>query len=289
MAKKLRIPPETELRSYYEDQFLSTRQIASIYKVDKSTITRWLRGHNITVRPPSQGIIHRGGKFPDPKDLYRFVHIDKLTYPEIATKYGCDPSAVGHWLDKFDIPRPGHHLRYKEQRDKAMSLLPKQVLHDLYINKKLSLRNISNMYGLAESMITWLCKKYHIKRRPEGWNKTRFKCQDGHMVRSSYELRVDNWLYKHKVQHVYDPRLPFDRRYKADFLANNWYIEIWGVVGSKVYKRRKEKKLIMYKANNVPLIEIPVHAFDSSRNRQWERLLSLCFQQPMTSMLPLNF
>jgi hypothetical protein len=84
---------------------------------------------------------------------------------------------------------------------------------------------------------------------------------------------VADWLHEQDVDYVYEPPLPFPDPGSADFLANGWYIEIWGVTHSESYQARKEAKRAGYTQISAPLIEIPVHSFDTGRNELWIRKL----------------
>lgn len=98
---------------------------------------------------------------------------------------------------------------------------------------------------------------YGIEVRPDGiTNREKIKCNDGHMVRSYYERAFDNYLYKEGIPHEHDVRLPFARRYMADFLIEDVYVEIWGMMTWEKYRERRKRKLKIYKENNCRLLEI---------------------------------
>ncbi|MGH2478516.1 MAG: hypothetical protein ACRDHW_02525, partial [Ktedonobacteraceae bacterium] len=97
----------------------------------------------------------------------------------------------------------------------------------------------------------------------------------------TYEQRIDDWLHEHGIPHRYEPRLPFDNRSKADFFANGWYIEIWGVAQNKIYTERRKRKIRGYNLHHLPLIEIDLHHFDSKRNFLWIRRLKKVLVPPI--------
>jgi hypothetical protein len=159
-------------------------------------------------------------------------------------------------------------------RDKEEPQLPtKEEFLQLYEQGQ-SVEHIARDLGVPSYMLFYFCEKEGIELKPNGWQMgLRYNCQDGHVVRSVYEQRVDDWLYAHNIPHVIEPLLPFDRRYRSDFLANDWYIEIWGVTKNLKYLERKSRKLAQYKEHNLPLIEIHDHHFDNRRNDPWARIL----------------
>ncbi len=87
-----------------------------------------------------------------------------------------------------------------------------------------------------------------------------YKTNDGHMVASEGELLIDNWLFDHRVWHIYEPKLLVEENVLADFGIltkdeNIIYLEFWGMDGKR-YKERKESKTKIYKDNLLILIEI---------------------------------
>lgn len=272
-------PSAEVLNDLYWTQRLSTRAIAKRFGVRHITVRRWLRGYNIKCRAASRGLANRGIAAPTREDLYRLVHEEFRTYREIAALYGVDPSAVRLWLIKHGISRPD---TWQSRRGAPMPPLPgADELRALY-NQGKSIRAIAKHYGVSYGTIEALCNQFGIVRRPDGWNGgKRLTANDGHQVRSVYELQVDNWLTAHGIAHIYEPPLPPDRRFRADFLANGWYIEIWGVTGSKSYQARQERKRALYKEHGLPLIEIPAYAFDAAHAGLWERRLAPCLNPAM--------
>lgn len=279
MPAKISVPPKNELEDLYLVQKRNTRAIGVFYNVSKGTVKKWLIKYGIPIRCPGHGLGHRGIIPPTRDELYDMIHVQGLFYHQVAAMYGVHESAIGYWLVKYGFERPGGKLRG------SITKLTKQKLVDLYKNRGQSLVSIGEMYDVSAKVITRLCREFGIEIRPEGWGGKTFICKDEHVVRSTYEMKVDNWLYDHSIDHIYEPQLPFGRHMQADFLANGWYIEVWGVVGNNTYNERKKRKIAAYKANNIPLVNIPAHAFDRHRNNQWARLLKKCLQVTTLSLL----
>ncbi len=278
-------PTAEALHDLYWTQQLSSDAIAEQFGVSRTTVKRWLRDYKIKSRPNGRGLANRGITPPTREELYRLVHEEYRSYREIATIYGVDRSAVQYWLTKHNIPKPD---LWQSRRGAPTPSLPEPDELRLLYSQGQSLAALARRYGIAYGTIENLCNQFDITRRPDGWDGgRRLISNDGHHVRSTYELRVDDWLASHCIAHVYEPSLPFDRRFHADFLANGWYIEIWGVIGSQRYRARQERKRTMYKVHGLPLIEIPVHAFDSAHAGLWERRLAQCLNQAATP-LPLG-
>ncbi|MBL0062947.1 MAG: hypothetical protein IPP40_16030 [bacterium] len=86
----------------------------------------------------------------------------------------------------------------------------------------------------------------------------KLRSTDGHMVRSRGELIIDNYLYNSQIIHAYERKVPIDEELYCDFYlpTGKVYIEYWGLEEDSAYAKRKEKKLALYKANNLNLIEL---------------------------------
>lgn len=269
------IPPPAEavLRDLYEIQKLTSRQIAARLGVSKPTVLRWLRTLGIETRP----VMYRGINPPGRDELERLIHVERKTYREIAGIYGADRTAVSHWIRKHGI-RP-LSLSVAHRKDRHTDLPDKAELERLY-GTGLSLGQIGDMYGVAERSIQTAFKQLGIAIRESGFNQARIVCADGDIVRSVYEQRVDDWLSAHSVPHVYEPSLPFSTKLKADFQANGWYIEIWGVQGWDAYEAKKARKQHLYQVHGLPLIEIEVHHLNRQR-KTLDRRLSACLNPPV--------
>jgi hypothetical protein len=86
----------------------------------------------------------------------------------------------------------------------------------------------------------------------------KLRAADGHMVRSRGELLIDNYLYYKQIIHAYERKAPIDEDLYCDFYlpTGNVYIEYWGLEEDASYAKRKAKKLALYSANNLNLIEL---------------------------------
>lgn len=89
--------------------------------------------------------------------------------------------------------------------------------------------------------------------------------EDGHIVKSKDEVRIDDYLYHHKIQHRYEkeyyPNNPkYEEPIKPDWILPDYkdlgdvYIEYWGLENNKKYNQQKEYKMQIYKEDKVTLI-----------------------------------
>ena len=282
---EIKRPSEEHLRSLYLDQRKSTNEIAALFGVSNTSAKRWLKRYDIPRRPGGNTLANRGLRQPTAEELRHLVHVEHRPYAEVAAMFGATECAVHDWLDKHGIPRASIWMT---RRRGFVPVLPTESeLRQLYEIEGVSLKEIGAMHGVSEQPIANLCAEYGIEIRHHGFKgEHRVICKDGHQVRSSFERRVDDWLSDRGIEHAYEPRIPVDRRYAADFLANGWYIEIWGVDGVKSYREKRAKKLALYEAHGVPLIDLPTESFRHGATPSWEERLQQVLTPTSLRLLP---
>ncbi len=283
-------PPESALRFLYEDEHLSTRAIGAIYDVSRRTVARWLIQSTINLRPPLPGLAATQAETPTDEDLRRMIFREHMSYEQIGAFYNIGKTAIAHWLDKYGIPRSSI---WETRRKGVEPTLPTEdEIRELYQLRGLSTVEIGEAFGVSATVITRLCREFGISLRPSGFNGRRYSCDDGHEVRSTYEQRVDNWLFVNGISHEYEPRLPFDLRCCGDFFANDHYIEIWGASKHDLrYEARRERKTRLYQSNGLRLIELSPHDFSVKSVDRWKRKLATALtprhdQPPQQSRQP---
>lgn len=270
-------PDRETLRHLYEDDRSSTRQIGEKYGVAHITVRRWLTGYGIEVRPTGRGLVNRGIVEPTADELHHMVHVEHLSYRDIAGRYGVDFTAIPHWLERYNVPRPTVWGTRRKGR-KIRLPGPEELRHRREYGE--SLRSIAASYGVPHAAISALCQQHGIPVDRDGWdNGRRYPCLDGHEGRSVYEQRVDNWLSEHGLAHEVEPRYPFDLRCRADFLVGDTYIEVWGVTENATYAKRKARKIQQCRKHNLPLIQINCWQF--AKGRRWWRPLEKLLQDPV--------
>ncbi|MDF5758614.1 hypothetical protein [Spongiactinospora sp. TRM90649] len=270
-------PDRETLRTQYEVERLTTRQLGEMYGVRHITIRRWMNAYGITARDSGRGLANRGIVPPTAEELYDLVHGQHLGYRDIAARYSVDFTAIPHWLEKHRIPKP--HVwdtRRKGRTPKIPS--PEELRHRRAAGESAS--SIAASCGVDKRTIIDLCRKLEVPIDRDGWNGgKRYQCRDGHEARSLYEQRVDDWLTEHGLAHEVEPRYPFDSRYKADYRVGDTYIEVWGVQDNPAYTQRKADKIRLCREHNIDLISINMWQFAKGR-RWWRPLIRLSQQIP---------
>ena len=265
-------PPVSKyiLKKLYYKKNLSTCKIAEKFNVSKTTILRWFKKLNIKSKDYIESRHYTDFIMPSKEVLYNQTWIQGKNYSDLAKVYQCDPSTIGNWLKLYQIPRPKNFEKHKGLDFKEPT---KIQLEHWYIEQQLSTRQIGKLIGLSDTATSRRLRKFNIPIRYSGFNFKRYTCQSGHIVKSVYEQRVDDWLFVHKLPYQYEPKLPWNNHQRADFKVKDYYIEIWGI-NSKQYKERKLAKRKQYKKFNLKLIQI--YPIDSQRgiSRKLNKLLS---------------
>lgn len=87
-----------------------------------------------------------------------------------------------------------------------------------------------------------------------------FKTLSGNIVKSSYEVILDNFLFLNNIEYEYEGKILDNYNYLFDFKIKDYFIEIWGYRKSESHKINKEysesriKKEQLYNSENIKLI-----------------------------------
>lgn len=238
-----------QLERLYNQEGKTTRQIAKELGATRRRVEYWLKKHGIPRRTPIETRFPERPK-PTREALYMYYWVQWLSYEDIAKIYQVDASAIPYWLRKFDIPRRTNWgTRRKGSRVKEPT---KDELTELYIRQGLSTADIGALYEISAHTVNDRLKDFRIELRLPGYNQERFTSKDGHVVLSSLERLVDDWLSDHGLHHIYEPELPFGGH--ADFLIGDTFIEVWGIEGNDKYRSRVRTKKRKYKRFGLNLI-----------------------------------
>ncbi len=129
----------------------------------------------------------------------------------------------------------------------------KETLEQKYVIKGMSLSEISTEFNTNQNTVQRWLKSYGIQRRLSH-SKVRGKVvgKDGHLLDSSYERAVCDWLSEHKINHdCHGFYAKGKRNFKYDFKIDDYtFIEVKGYMGnskfSQVYLSKERKKEIWF-------------------------------------------
>ncbi len=170
------------------------------------------------------------------------------------------------WINKEDngwvVTPSGVRVGAKQREDKQ-SEQKFVVWHD----------SIRHNPHLRQSVVEFLGQDAESQATDKSYSNFRLKFEakhrtlDGHYVRSTGELLIDNWLYLAGVIHAYQRPLPIDEEIISDFYlpAGKVYIQFWGTENKDISEREKDKTRALYAKHQFNLIEITaeeVHQLD---------------------------
>lgn len=184
------------------------------------------------------------------------LYQEKIPVEQLAQDFSCGLNTIYRCLKKADIPlmffHRGSHTTRNKKDPSEQTITEIKFLYGFGFSAK----HIAEQLGIGRDIILRILRESYLTRK--GFDPfRRISTIDGHLVRSSAELVVDDWLYNHGIVHIYEPKLTIDPHYHADFLACGYYIELWGGgPNQKSYKQTMTKKLALYAAHNLPLISI---------------------------------
>ena len=90
----------------------------------------------------------------------------------------------------------------------------------------------------------------------------KYFCEDKDRVRSLGEKIIDDCLSRFGVRHIYEPQITIQGgQMIPDFVVYSRdgkpvYIEYWGKLNEQNYDNRRREKTMLYRENNLPLIQI---------------------------------
>ncbi len=94
---------------------------------------------------------------------------------------------------------------------------------------------------------------------------TQFKAEDGDVVASELEAIVDNALYKEGLTHKVHPSVPGSKKFEADFIVGDVFVEVWGVQNNEDYETEKEEKLNFYSLKGLAKRLVEIEAKDCEK------------------------
>jgi predicted GIY-YIG superfamily endonuclease/transposase len=123
-----------------------------------------------------------------PKEILYDLYVNqKLSKKKIADIYECGTTTIDRRLIEYNIPirrTPNYKISYKLDREKIL---------DMYLNKRMSISEISNKLGIGTSGIRYLLQREEVNT---GLNRFTNKC-DIKKIKQRYNKLIQ--LYKSKM------------------------------------------------------------------------------------------
>lgn len=144
-------PPCSDLKTLYEVEVLSYKEIGRRYNVSNVTAKNWCKACGIETRDASvtQRITANRFDAPDAEEL-AYLYLERgYTQHEVALHYGVSWITVKKWQRAFEIPRrSGPRPKPRPSKDE---------LRSLYSERQYPLEWIGRIYGVCHSTVAkWL-------------------------------------------------------------------------------------------------------------------------------------
>lgn len=135
-------------------------------------------------------------------------------------------------------------------------------------------KNFGGIYNLAP--------KFDMKIR------NRYISTDGHVLRSSIEYILDEYLYSRNIEHEIDGVIDGSsgKNFRYDFKLSSHYIEVWGYIGD-IYNDTRILKEKFYQSLNFNLISIEGEIFNLEA-KELENFLDNLFSKHNYNSIPLK-
>jgi len=131
-----------------------------------------------------------------------------------------------------------------------------------------SAKYIASEYGITDSTIRRWLKIWGITLRSSKYPHYYRNSKDGHLISSTAEEIIDNYLFEHNIKHIVNrviltrdlrkKGINRNKGFRYDFYLPDFktYIEYWGMTELKEYAKNRRAKEQFYSDNNLNLISI---------------------------------
>lgn len=232
LPKGVTKPPKRELQRLYVKERKPVSQLVEFYKVSDSTIWRWLKSYDISIRSNSESKLPPGFKKPTKSWLTReYVH-KKRSVPEIANQLSVGSTTVYGWLDNYDIERRDKRGIYEDKTyrkslsDKVIELTgksPQELIAKDF--QKTTLNGLPSYYGVVK------------------WYKEKNGCNDAEaidkLLGDLYGLKHKQTLRKNLLKNPDRLRMYLEREYVEHGKTSTEIAKQLGVNPSVVVKDLK--------------------------------------------------
>lgn len=104
----------------------------------------------------------------------------------------------------------------------------------------------------------WDCYILHRLRNFLDERHRTWRAADGDLLRSSDEVRIDDWFHRNGIEHEVERRVPADRLRYCDWYLprGEIYVEYWGLTHEEWYREARRVREELYRRFNLTLVSI---------------------------------
>lgn len=234
---------ESWLREKYWDEGKLQSEIADELDVDISTVSRWMKKHNIEKRSKSEGDIR---KLRDGERLRREYKNKQKSQVEIAEELGVDSSTVDRWMKKHGIETRSYS-EAASTGGNIRKLRDEEWLREQYKNQRKSTLEIADELDVSASTVSRWIDKHGIEKRSQSerqsegnierlWNGEWLREQYENQQKTTYEIAeelnvgrttVCDWLKRHGITIRSSIIYP---EYTTHIVRSEWELEICNIL-----------------------------------------------------------
>jgi predicted DNA-binding protein YlxM (UPF0122 family) len=215
----IQIPSKEDLCALYVDGKQTMSDLSRIYKVSKTTITYWLRYHQIKddSRKDFVGSNAFKGNKPTKEKLIHLYETKNMSAAQIGNLYDLSTTTILNLCKEYGVtPR---------SKGKTAIIHPtREELMSDYCISKLSTNDIAKKYNVSQCMVSLRLKKYNIETRGKGRVSSKVPEKEELMklynqeqlslkqIAGKFEVskqKVVSWFKYHNIEHT-ESILPID-------------------------------------------------------------------------------
>ena len=263
------------LRREYVDEKMSAVMIAEKFGISYQTVYRWLKENKIEIRDNSEANLPKEFVKPSKRELERMYINERMSAVRIAERFGVGSTTVYRWLKEDEV---GIRTLAQSQLPGGIIKPAKEDLESMYIDKKMSLKNVGKEFGVSNSSVLRWLRNYGIKTRekrqlpwgfvkPSKENLERMYIDENRSIRDigkEFDVRertIYVWLRDYGIKRRKQKKLPdgftkptkeeLERMYVEEGLSTYKIGKILGISQMSAFRLLKKYNIPVKKINKV--------------------------------------
>jgi len=123
------------LQDQYHNKGKTQKEIANSLGVARSTITRWIKRHDIEAR--STGVSQAEGEYKDKEWLREHYHGKQRSMADIGGEFGVSKETIKYWIEKHGIEKRDHSAAAELRAEQHPHTIPdNEKLHPTFYRRR---------------------------------------------------------------------------------------------------------------------------------------------------------
>lgn len=197
------------------------------------------------------------GRSPTCGDMRKARKEDPAKWPDLSVYFRRD--TWDNWLKKAGLESVNLYKYSEEQLEEALRKAGEMFGRAPTSKEFDALEGFpgSSHYMRRGGWLAWLRRCGLQYEQPGNWFNKKITTKDGHIVKSTEEAKIDDWLFDNGIVHIYEPFYPGQKRYKADFKVGNTYYEYAGLQNQFAgYDQKLQRKMELAEKLGIKVVVI---------------------------------